>query len=179
MNPKIGEELIVIDDNLKGIVVSFNDDEVVLACDDGFDYEFKLHEVYRKGADGKTEHQKRKTTLSIPKKEKRKENLQSLIHFDVKNPVFDLHLEAFDTDKEFANDYDKLLFQLSCVREILRLANQKRVRKLVLIHGVGKGRLRNEIHTLLKQEYPSIEYLDGSYQKYGVGATELIIRKFQ
>ena len=47
--------------------------------------------------------------------------------------------------------------------------------KIVFIHGVGKGRLREEIHAVLKT-YKGITFRAASYEKYGWGATEVLIK---
>ncbi|MFL5752968.1 MAG: hypothetical protein ACJ76F_06145 [Bacteroidia bacterium] len=42
------------------------------------------------------------------------------------------------------------------------------------MHGVGNGRLKQEITAILKN-YPELGVQDASYKKYGFGATEVII----
>ena len=56
--------------------------------------------------------------------------------------------------------------------QILAVIND--INKIVFIHGVGNGVLRQSIRDILKR-YDGIEYSDGSYQKYGAGATEVRI----
>ena len=53
-------------------------------------------------------------------------------------------------------------------------AIQQKIKKVVFIHGRGKGKLKAEIRARLKR-FPNCEYLDGNYQRYGQGATEVII----
>ncbi|HEX7414823.1 MAG TPA: Smr/MutS family protein, partial [Bacteroidia bacterium] len=48
--------------------------------------------------------------------------------------------------------------------------------KIVFIHGVGNGRLKQEIVAILKNHSKEVSYQDGDYKKYGFGATEVIIR---
>jgi dsDNA-specific endonuclease/ATPase MutS2 len=48
------------------------------------------------------------------------------------------------------------------------------VKRFVVIHGVGKGRLRDEIRKQLSAD--NIEHYDAPLSKYGFGATEIIIR---
>ena len=58
------------------------------------------------------------------------------------------------------------------MREVI----DKRYHKVVLIHGVGEGVLRTEIHNYLNT-LQRIEYNDASYRIYGYGATEVIIHR--
>lgn len=48
--------------------------------------------------------------------------------------------------------------------------------KLVFIHGVGEGVLKSELEFLLSK-YDGITFKEASYQKYGVGATEVYIKQ--
>jgi DNA-nicking Smr family endonuclease len=53
-------------------------------------------------------------------------------------------------------------------------ARNRKLWKFIAIHGVGKGVLRNEIRQLIKQE--GLKFQDASYQRYGYGATEVLMR---
>ena len=48
------------------------------------------------------------------------------------------------------------------------------MKKITFIHGVGNGRLKQEIITRLKQT-KGVTYQDGSYKDYGFGATQVNI----
>jgi dsDNA-specific endonuclease/ATPase MutS2 len=55
--------------------------------------------------------------------------------------------------------------------------DEARVRKLwkfVAIHGVGKGVLREAVRQCIKDE--GLHYQDASYQRYGYGATEVLMK---
>jgi dsDNA-specific endonuclease/ATPase MutS2 len=45
--------------------------------------------------------------------------------------------------------------------------------KIILIHGNGKGVLKNEILKLLKRNFSTYKVSDASMQKYGTGALEV------
>ena len=67
-----------------------------------------------------------------------------------------------------------LNIQLETAKRQLDFAIQKRIQKVVFIHGVGEGILKEELHDLFKK-YENIKYYDAEYQKYGLGATEVYI----
>jgi dsDNA-specific endonuclease/ATPase MutS2 len=46
-------------------------------------------------------------------------------------------------------------------------------KKLIVIHGVGNGRLKQEVRAILESEH--MRFHDASYARYGFGATEVII----
>jgi hypothetical protein len=57
-----------------------------------------------------------------------------------------------------------------CVDE----ARTRRLWKFVAIHGVGKGVLRDAVRNRIKDE--GLQFQDASYQRYGYGATEVLMR---
>lgn len=70
--------------------------------------------------------------------------------------------------------YDKLNLQIDTARHKIEWAIENRVPKLVFIHGVGQGVLKEELNYLFRR-YDQIKFYDADYQKYGKGATEIYI----
>lgn len=181
MNLSVGDKIYVTDELLEGKLISFTDSHVTFECPDGFEYTFAREKVYRLTEEGTVENQP-KFVADTPK-QKVKKIFQSsgsvALNFSTKNTVVDIHLEVLLPHEASAySDAEALQLQLQVVRELIREANRQRIRKFTIVHGVGKGKLRKEIRTLLSDSYPEIEYLDGNYQKFGAGATELIIHQF-
>jgi DNA-nicking Smr family endonuclease len=58
---------------------------------------------------------------------------------------------------------------------MLRNAEEKKIPRVVFIHGVGQGVLRQEIRKILNDYYPHCEFMDAPYHTYGYGATEVRI----
>lgn len=48
-----------------------------------------------------------------------------------------------------------------------------KVRKLIVIHGVGNGVLKNEIHRRLAKSSRIKSFKEGRKEKFGYGATEV------
>jgi dsDNA-specific endonuclease/ATPase MutS2 len=86
----------------------------------------------------------------------------------------DLHIEELTDDSYNMSNAQKLNLQLAHFQDALDKAIKGHVRKIIVIHGVGNGVLRQSIRDVLKR-YQGIEYSDGSYRKYGAGATEVRI----
>ena len=59
----------------------------------------------------------------------------------------------------------------------IEYAISKRISKIIFIHGVGEGVLKNELHYLFGR-YP-VRFYDASYKKYGLGATEVYVYQNQ
>lgn len=68
--------------------------------------------------------------------------------------------------------------QLARFRGEMNSAIRAGVKEIVFIHGVGSGRLREEVRTILTEEYPSCSFSDASFSRYGYsGATLVTIKK--
>ncbi len=87
----------------------------------------------------------------------------------------DLHIEELIDNHSGMNNAQILDCQLKHVKRELESAIDDNVKKITFIHGVGIGRLKHEIHLLLKS-YPKIRFYDAPYSKYGFGATEVALR---
>ena len=86
----------------------------------------------------------------------------------------DLHIEELLEDTLGMSNGEIITYQLRHFEKCMDEARQRRIKKFVVIHGIGKGKLKSEIQFLLKQE--KIEHFDASYQRYGYGATEVRLR---
>ena len=71
-------------------------------------------------------------------------------------------------------NFDMLNLQLDTARRQLEFAIKKRIPKIVFIHGVGEGVLRQELETLISR-YNNVQFYDADYKTYGLGATEVKI----
>ena len=74
------------------------------------------------------------------------------------------------------NNFDILTIQLETAKRHIDFAIKNRIPKIILIHGVGEGVLKSELEFLFGR-YDDVTFQDASYQKYGVGATELYFKQ--
>ena len=86
----------------------------------------------------------------------------------------DLHINELIESTTSLSNYDMLNIQLEKFEKELDNAIAKRMKKIVFIHGVGNGRLKQEIINRL-QLIKGITYHDGPYKEYGFGATQVNI----
>jgi dsDNA-specific endonuclease/ATPase MutS2 len=70
--------------------------------------------------------------------------------------------------------FDILNYQMDTARRQLEFAMRKRIQRVVFVHGVGEGVLREELRTLFRR-YEDLRVGDADYRKYGMGATEVYI----
>ncbi len=93
------------------------------------------------------------------------------------NPVFemevDIHIEEIADNWTGMSNAEIVQIQLRHFQTALDKAINEHYRKLTVIHGVGNGRLKQEVRNILSSM--NLKFYDGSYSKYGFGATEIAL----
>lgn len=86
----------------------------------------------------------------------------------------DLHIENLSSRKGKMNSSEKLQLQLEHFERYIEKAIRLGVPRIYVIHGIGKGKLRNMIASRLIQ-MPEVKTFKNEYHpRYGWGATEVI-----
>lgn len=86
----------------------------------------------------------------------------------------DLHLHELVEDETRLSQGERLSYQLAYFERSLEAAIRDGKRKLIVIHGVGEGVLREEVRKML-QFYDGVRFHDADMGRYGAGATEVLI----
>lgn len=86
----------------------------------------------------------------------------------------DLHLEELVGEGHGMSDGEQLRYQLSYFERMLNTAIRERKRRLIVIHGVGAGVLREEVRNIL-EHYEHLTFDDADPRRYGYGATEVLL----
>ncbi len=171
----IGERIGFLHESGEAIIINIFKNNTLLIQDDfGFEQireEKDLIKIY--GTDYNLEN----SAVPIEKQQvKSKNKSKSLINNKQQNSFWeiDLHVDRLLNSYSSLSNTEILLKQLHQFKDFLQRAKNKRVQKVVVIHGVGEGVLKNEIRSYLaKQE--NLEFYDASYLEYGKGATEIRI----
>ena len=88
----------------------------------------------------------------------------------------DLHIEALLDNKKGLTNAEIIKIQLDTLQHYLHLAIVHRQSSMIVIHGLGKGKLRDEVHAILKQT-PEVGRFKNEWSgRYGFGATEIYFR---
>jgi len=85
----------------------------------------------------------------------------------------DLHIENLVNNTRGLTNADIVKIQLDNLQRYMQLAIVHRQERMIVIHGLGKGRLREEVHAILKQTPEVSRYKNEWSGKYGFGATEI------
>ncbi len=83
----------------------------------------------------------------------------------------DLHINALVDSVVGLNNADILEYQISKFHEIMETYKFRKGKKIVFIHGIGNGTLKQKILWELKHKYKKHKHQDASFQQYGYGAT--------
>lgn len=86
----------------------------------------------------------------------------------------DLHIEELVDSYKNLTNAQILNIQTERFEREMEHCMSNGIKKLIVIHGVGNGKLKQEILGILKS-IDGVTYYDASYKNYGYGATEVLI----
>ncbi|MBN2521053.1 MAG: DUF2027 domain-containing protein [Bacteroidales bacterium] len=144
-----------------------------LSVNDYFDENAKLYQLIKRDID-----------LKIDQLIESKKDISSKLYTTIKKTTHvknddlievDLHIHELLDDIRGLSNAEMLKIQIDKFKEVLKQNEKNKKQKIVFIHGVGNGTLKQEIHKLLKSQYKHLYFQDASFQEYGYGATMVII----
>lgn len=87
--------------------------------------------------------------------------------------VLDLHIEKLTNEPGKYNSGEKLRLQLAKFDQFLDQAVRLGIKQVFVVHGIGKGKLKDEINTRLIQDYRVHVFSNDFQERFGYGATEI------
>lgn len=171
---EVGDRVELLDDVLSGVVTKIEGEKVTIETDDGFPMTLKISEVVKVQSLYVDRRQLANAVKSKKEGAKKPASVVSKKKMADKALVVDLHADKLTGTSNHMSDFDILNLQLQTADGQLKFAMRKNIRRVVFIHGVGRGVLRMELETLLRR-FEGIEFYDADFAKYGMGATEVYI----
>ena len=191
---KVGDKVRFLNDEGEGIILSFPSPNIALVEDStGFAYEHEVRELVHVVPLDK----------ELKKYEEVNPDLASLLERNIDAEMVkkanvdfkaiykgkqgseikgkgdwmevDLHAHELLESQRGMTNGDIVVYQLEHFERMLRNAEEKKMKRVIFIHGVGQGVLRQEIRRILNEYYPHCEFMDAPYHIYGYGATEVRI----
>lgn len=101
---------------------------------------------------------------------------EAVKHIEQARSIIDLHIEKLTEQWQQLNNFEILQLQLQTFEKYYDLAIANYQPSLIVIHGIGTGRLRNEIHDILKQRTEVKSFINQYDPRFGYGATEIIFQ---
>ena len=102
-----------------------------------------------------------------------KGNKKSFLKDAAPPSTIDLHIEKLTDKHGSLSGHEKLDLQLKEFDKWLGKIKMHYVKQAWVIHGVGGGRLRDEIHEILKHDADVKSYANHFHPWFGSGATEI------
>ena len=173
MNLKIGDHVQVLDETLEGVITNINGDTIYIRDKDDFLYEYFTSQVVK--IPQPFDIDQKEIEQVVFKERQSKNNDKTSSSSNTKQiPEIDLHIHELTDSTRKMTDHEMLQLQLQAAEKRLLKAIEKKEKKLIFIHGIGKGRLKSELYVLF-QRYRQVDFYDADFQKYGFGATEVYI----
>ena len=88
----------------------------------------------------------------------------------------DLHIHELLEDTRGLANHEMLEIQMGRFRNELETAIANGTRRIVFIHGIGNGTLKQELRKELTTKYKKYYFQDASFKEYGYGATMVILK---
>ena len=176
INFQIGDKVAMLNDTIKGIIVKIDSKDITMKTEDGFEYDcFENELIFLGNLDS---YLKDDIHLDyIKEKDQQKKKKESRKESTKRNQIppleVDLHIHKLVNSNKGLTNYDMLSLQLKTAKQQLEFAIRKKIPRVIFIHGVGEGVLKQELDYLLKKY--AVEIYEASFQKYGQGATEVYI----
>lgn len=140
-----------------------------------------LHQLTGEILDEKLEELSQKNIKNIVRTKEYEENTKTRKppqKRTTKRSIFevDLHInELLDSTAGLSN-FEILQFQVQKFHEVMKSFQNDKGKKIVFIHGVGNGTLKQCLYAELKKNYKTHDWQDASFKEYGWGATMVKIR---
>lgn len=171
----IGDRAEMLDEAISGVIQKVDGDRVTLITEDGFPMHFTESDLVKiEGDIPVSNHEVAQVKKEKAASKKRKMPTVKPRERSAPKMEVDLHIHQLVKSSKGMSNYDMLNIQLETAKRQLEFAINKRIQKVVFIHGVGEGVLKEELRYLFNR-YDNVKFYDADYQKYGLGATEVYI----
>jgi len=172
-----GDKVSFLDHTGTGVVIAVHGNNAWVKNDDGMELEYPFSKLVPRTSGKEYSTSAKDEELLLRNKLSGEKNRKKIskAHHGEKEMEIDLHIHELTDDIRGLSNTDMLRIQVLHFRKKMTEAIDKRITRLILIHGVGEGVLKAELHHALL-DYHNVEVHDADYSKYGKGATEVRIR---
>ena len=169
---KIGDKVMLIDNRIKAKVIFVGDRKVRVVDSNGFEHLLPIKKVVL--LDEKTDTKRAYGNSFIVKdSDNKKGDKKSKLHFkDInlrENFKVDLHIENLTNYHHQMDNFEIVQIQLNYCKDKIELALNKHIGKMIIVHGIGEGVLKKEVHDLLRM------YNLKFFESNNGGSTEVIL----
>lgn len=177
MSFKIGDKIAVTDETIRGEITAIHGNDISILTDDGFVLKYFKSELVKIEVEQSELFKKATVFYSSNHKvdyKKGERKVKTRKNKDFIPPMeVDLHIGKLTKTTRGMDNYDMLSLQVETAKYKLEFAIQNRIPRVIFIHGVGSGVLKQELDYLFGRY--NVRVSEGNYQKYGTGATEVYL----
>jgi len=164
----IGDKVLFKKDDLKGEIIRVSSIyKVTVLTDDGFEMDISVKDLVKVevGTDkaasyGEIGYSKDKASGSL--KSKKQEKSQTMLKVD-------LHIELLTDNYQYMDNFEIVQIQLDLCQKKIEKALNSNYQKIIIVHGIGTGVLKAEVHKLLSH------YMLRYYLSKDAGTTEVML----
>ena len=168
MDFKIGDKVLFKNDNLKGEVVKINSNyKLTVLSSDGFERNVAVRDLVKieNGTDKAASYGEYTYNNAVDRrttKSQKRQKSQTVLKVD-------LHIEFLNSNYHYLDNFEIVQMQLNECHKKIQKAINSNISKLIIVHGIGTGVLKSEVHKLLRI------YKLRFYLSKDAGATEVMI----
>jgi len=168
MDFKIGDKVLFKNEKLKGEVIKINSNyKLTVLSSDGFELNVAVKDLVKieKGTDKAISYGENIYTKDIDSrssKSQKKKKSQTVLKID-------LHIESLTSNYHYLDNFEIVQLQLNECHKKIQQAINSNISKLIIVHGIGTGVLKSEVHKLLRN------YKLRFYLSKDAGATEVMV----
>ena len=168
MDFKIGDKVLFKNENLKGEVIKISSNyKLTVLSSDGFELNVPVRDLVKieKGTDKATSYGEYTYTKDVDRrtsKSQKRQKSQTVLKVD-------LHIELLTSNYHYLDTFEIVQMQLNECHKKIQQAINSNISKLIIVHGIGAGVLKSEVHKLLRN------YKLRFYLSKDAGATEVMI----
>ena len=168
MDFNIGDRVLFKKENLKGEVVKINSSyKLTVLSSDGFELKVDFKDLVKieQGTDKAASYGEYTYTKDVDRrtsKSQKRQKSQTVLKVD-------LHIELLTSNFYYLDNFEIVQMQLNECHKKIQQAINSNITKLIIVHGIGTGVLKSEVHKLLRN------YKLRFYLSKDAGATEVMI----
>lgn len=170
MQLKPGDLVGILDETGTATIVKITGKTATLLTEDGFEIDYPIDKLVKRPMTLAND------ILKTPVSPKDATVRTSGIPSGSKSNVMEVDLHLHEIAENYAGftRHDMVTFQLNHARNQFFKARKAGIKKIIFIHGVGEGVLKQELRKMLSA-FDGITIYDADYSKYGYGATAVEI----
>lgn len=168
MNFKVGDKVLFKTESQKGVIVKINSPyKVIVKTTEGFEVLSSTQKLVKVEENTDKESAYGSYFYTKDKREGKKTNKKQ--HRSQTVLKVDLHIELLTPNYHYMDNFEIVQIQLNECHKKIEKALNSNYQKLIIVHGIGTGVLKAEVHKLLNN------YKLRYYLSKDAGATEVML----